>query len=122
VNKLSPDGCWLWTASVNEKGHGNFYDQRKTEAHRVSWKLAYGKIPHGAYILHRCGVRSCVNPAHLYLGYGSNNKKLAPADAEAIRASKELRRVLAARYGISKAFVTKIWGGRKWTNDWSHAR
>lgn len=65
-------GCWIWTATVDEKGYGGF---DWTKAHRISWKLYVGKIPKGAHVLHKCDIRPCVNPAHLYLGNHTQNMR-----------------------------------------------
>ena len=122
VNKLAPGGCWLWTASINEKGHGNFrVGDGKTEAHRVSYKLAFGEIPRGHFILHRCRVRACVNPAHLFLGCGPNNHKLTLADVSNIRASRERAATLAERYGVSRYLIKDIQMLRRWGNNWQHS-
>ena len=59
-------GCWLWTASLNRDGYGNFWDGVKyLRAHQFSYLTAYGPVPDGMEIDHLCGVRACVNPAHL---------------------------------------------------------
>lgn len=63
-------GCWLWTASLYENGYGQFDGKR---AHRVSWELAHGPIPRGLKVLHRCDVKNCVRPSHLFLGTLSDN-------------------------------------------------
>ena len=62
--------CWLWTASRNSSGYGKFDGEG---AHRVAWRLAYGVIPYGACVLHRCDMPRCVNPAHLWLGTQADN-------------------------------------------------
>lgn len=67
------DGCWLWTASVDKKGYGQIIDcvrpvQVRYAAHRLSWLLHKVAIPKGMFVLHKCDVPRCVNPAHLYLG------------------------------------------------------
>lgn len=42
-------------------------------AHRVVYEMLVGPIPTGAYLLHRCDVPACVNPAHLYPGTQKQN-------------------------------------------------
>lgn len=60
------DGCWNWTASLNLAGYGQIYVGRiNTHAHRVAYELAFGAIPEGLVIDHKCRNRICVNPDHL---------------------------------------------------------
>lgn len=37
--------------------------------------MYYGKIPDGMLVLHKCDVKRCVSPYHLYLGTYSDNTK-----------------------------------------------
>lgn len=72
------DGCWLWTASKNNKGYGVIGRGGKNGgmmyAHRLSWTLANPGMPLGAgLVLHMCDVRHCVNPEHLLLGTHKDN-------------------------------------------------
>jgi len=63
-------GCWLWYGTLFEQGYGRFGAER---AHRIMWKLLNGSIPDGLYILHKCDVRNCVRPNHLFLGTAKDN-------------------------------------------------
>lgn len=67
VDKNSPGGCWLWTGSASN-GYG--YIRRgggtgNIRAHRAAYELLVGPVPDGMELDHLCGVKQCVNPAHL---------------------------------------------------------
>lgn len=129
------DGCWLWTASYNRGGHGQFVVSRgesPRRAHRYAFELEIGPIPPGLFVCHHCDVPACVNPAHLFLGTAKDNtqdaaskrrmshgeahvsRRLAPEDVGAILSSSESLAVLSKRFGISKVSVWRIRTGRQW--------
>lgn len=60
------NGCWLWLATINNSGYGQFsVDGKLYLAHRVSYELYKGPIPGELVVDHLCSVRHCVNPDHL---------------------------------------------------------
>ena len=143
-----PDGCWLWTAFVGPDGYAYIgYKRKSVKAHRVSWELHYGQIPkgegyHGTCVCHRCDVRHCVRPDHLFLGtqeenindmklkgraktgygYGicagtdNANAKLTEDQVREIRALRGVRKQVdvAADYGVSQLVITNIQLGKSW--------
>lgn len=61
--------CWLWTKCLSRKGYGLAWNgQRVRPAHRYAWEATFGEIPGGLDVLHRCRVKHCCRPDHLYLG------------------------------------------------------
>jgi hypothetical protein len=64
--RAGADECWVWSGAMFQNGYGGFYMGGKTiGAHRAAYTLAYGPIPDGLVIDHRCLNKACVNPSHL---------------------------------------------------------
>lgn len=63
------DGCWRWKGTHIWNGYGRFgVGGAHVLVHRFAYEQAFGPIPEGMWVLHRCDVRDCVRPDHLFLG------------------------------------------------------
>lgn len=67
--------CWIWQGPPSTAGYGRIRppDRPEEGTHRVAWRWAFGEIPDKAWVLHRCNVRRCVRPDHLYIGGPKEN-------------------------------------------------
>lgn len=135
-----PGGCVLWTGYRQPNGYGwvNIGSFRMA-AHRAALIISGEDVPEGMDVCHRCDVRSCVNPSHLYVGSrrqnmadcterGRHNKprgarhwcaKLSDADVRIIRArcnAGETQTAVAKAFTVNPATVSRI-ARRVWRGE-----
>ena len=74
VEVKQSDECWIWKASCDKRGYGQFNIAKKMKrSHRIAWKLTFGEIPKELYVCHKCDNPPCCNPNHLFLGTQKDN-------------------------------------------------
>lgn len=125
------NGCWKWLAAKNY-GYGQLGIKRSGPcigAHRLSWILHYGEIPHDMCVLHKCDNRECTNPEHLFLGtqrdnvldmmmkgrgkqYGAKLNKDQVARIKALRAIGLTQRTIGILFGVHQSTVSDICLGK----------
>jgi len=71
IQRITESGCWIWMGAIMSRGYGSL--SRGRLAHRVSYEEFFGSIPAGKQVLHKCDVKCCVNPSHLYAGTHKDN-------------------------------------------------
>jgi hypothetical protein len=125
------DGCWLWTGAVYTCGYGRFTytdatgRRHDTGAHRFSLALSEGDRPSPMCACHRCDVKPCVRPDHLFWGTQQDNLRDMAEKGRAVRNGRakltdeqvaEIRarygtgtlKALAAEYGVHEQTIFKI--------------
>lgn len=134
-------GCHLWTGAIRTSGYGAFHrraPRRVVATHRFAWELARGPIPDGMLVCHRCDVRHCVNPDHLFLGTHAENsadmkKKAREARGQTLPQTKltadevltirgawnsgvVMQKQLAQAFGVHQSQIHRIISRK----DWKH--
>lgn len=67
-------GCWLHQGITAQSGYGMVRVKfRLWPAHRFMWVASRGAVPEDWMVLHRCDVKNCINPDHLFLGTHLDN-------------------------------------------------
>lgn len=138
------ESCWLWTGSLNSDGYATFHDHgtHSTKAHRFIYEQMFGPIERGLNVCHRCDVRHCVNPEHLFLGTQAENmrdchrkgryssetgqtgsrhhhSKLRESDIPEIRRLREAGvtfKAIGERYGVRDVTIQNIFNGHTWSH------
>lgn len=129
------DACSLWT-HANYKGYGMFCLNKKMHrTHVYVCEMYHGPRPTPAHeVAHNCGVRACVNPAHLRWATRADNHadkkihgtyrfgethqsaKFSNADIRMMRALRKAGiqvRHISEAFGCSEPYASQLINGRK---------
>jgi hypothetical protein len=132
-------GCWLWSAKINRTGYGGIkhsWHGGGVLSHRAAYTEFVGPIPDGLFVCHKCDVRTCINPDHLFLGTALDNNRDAGRKGRSARGERhgqsklslnqarqikmmldkgEKRKTIAKTFGIGLSPVDSIAQGRHWS-------
>jgi len=144
---VTETGCWIWNKPLNRGGYGRVKIKGKSvSAHRLSY-MVHVKDPKNMHVLHKCDIRCCVNPNHLYLGTHQDNMKdkkdrkraskpranaQGEKHAKALLTTdqvKEIRqkylprqytyKMLSKEYGVSVRTIQSIIRKERWNYEWT---
>jgi hypothetical protein len=123
------DGCWEWIGGLDTAGYGQLMlaGHKSAKSHRLVWIHAYGEIPPGLQVLHKCDNRKCCRADHLFLGTNADNmndkvrkgRQQKVFSDELIEEVRHLRQALgysqtqiSKKFNISQSWISRIVNGK----------
>lgn len=137
------NGCWIYQGEIGRYGYGvvSFGQRRdgnrvRIVAHRYFYEQLVEAVPRDLNVCHKCDVRACVNPSHMFIGTQADNlndmrkkgregragavgernhfARLSAREAKAILEAEGTQASIAERYGVAHATVQAIKARRLW--------
>lgn len=111
MDRIEPDtvaGCWLWSGNLSRAGYGRVrVSGKEKQVHRVMWEAVNGPISRGLFVCHKCDVRACCNPDHLFLGDHQDNMTDSVVKRKKRRAPITFRPWKGKRYTPHNVLLTE---------------
>lgn len=73
IERIPWSGCWIWNKGTSNGYGGCRVGNTVVRAHRFVYESLVGPIALGMDLLHKCDVKLCVNPEHMYQGTDYDN-------------------------------------------------
>jgi hypothetical protein len=104
--------CWLWCGAVGAKGYGVIKECGKMlYVHRVVLEGSLGRpLGSGMFALHKCDVRSCIRPSHLFEGTIAENNQDMHSKGRASVGSAHYLAVLSEKVVLQAIEDRKLYG------------
>lgn len=116
----SKEDCVEWPWARTGMGYGCVWDGKNNKwksVHRAAYEAAYGPIPKGLVVRHKCDNKACFELTHLELGtqkenvgdsiargtFPSSARKLDSDSILAIQEDTRHRKIIMKEYGISQS-------------------
>jgi len=140
---VDDNDCWIYQGEIGRHGYGVVTigqrrdgDRRRVQAHRYFYESLRSAIPDGLFCCHKCDVRACVNPDHIFLGTQQDNisdmmakgrngltgakgerngfAKIDAETAKLVKIAHGTNKDVAERFGITPSSAQAIRSGRNW--------
>jgi hypothetical protein len=135
--KVDDNDCWLFQGKLRANGYGVIkFEGRERSAHHVYFLVFKGPIKEGLLACHKCDVRNCVNPSHIFWGTHDDNQKDMKVkgrsakgvrngmnklsenqvkDILSLKNKSVTQREIAKKFNVTQAMVSRIWLKKAWT-------